>query len=613
MKTRPATSGCSRGAAGRVWAARAARGVRAARVWLGALLLVVLSGLAAAVPAVAAEAAPASSSALLKLPGGAADVDAWHSVRLLSDPAHALTAEQAFAAVPTFVPPTGRRANLGRRNDTVWLHVAIEPARTGWWLAIDYPSLDEAEVFVLREGRVVQRTLTGDHLPTARRETAARMPLVELHALVPGVRHELLLRVRTTSAMILPLRLLRADALAHYDGQVQAAQGLMLGVGLSMLVYALVVGLLQRDLTFLWFALATASSTLFFASYYGMGALYLWPGSEWLTRNASPLMMLLVLASGTMFVNRSLDLPLQSPRLSWLMRGIAMAATAAALLYVAGALGYRGASAVSTWLGLWPMLLSLPVAFRRALGGDATAWLTFVGWLIYAVGVVVLAGLQSGQLRFNDWTHYALQATSMVQMVAWVMILSVRAARQRRQAAQARREHERLRMIAQTDPLTGLLNRRGLAQALATLLPAARADALVAVYVIDLDAFKPVNDSHGHDAGDELLVQMAARLKAALRSADLVARTGGDEFVIVAGHLKGVREAEQIGQKLLACCDDPFELKAARCSIGMTVGYALAPTDGLDPDQLIKRADAAMYAGKQAGRRRVARAGLAPA
>lgn len=543
-------------------------------------------------------------------------VDAWPAVRLLMDPQHELSAEQAIAAMPGFKPPTGPRANLGRRPETVWLHIplVLRDAASEWWLAVDYPSLDEVEILLLHDGRIVQRALTGDHLPVAQRAAQTRQLAAALH-LQPGLRYDLLLRVRTSSALIVPISLLRTSQLVADEALTQAVQGVIFGLGLSLLVYTLIGLAVLRDAMFLWFAIAIVATTLFFSTYFGIAAQYLWPQSQWLTRNASPLMMIVLMIGGALFLERSLEMRTQAPRAALAMQGVALLSLLAALLFVGGVLSYRGATAVVTYLGLAPMLIALPVAFRLARAGDRIARLTFVGWVVYTAGIVVFALMQAGRLDFSQPAHHALQVGSLVQMTMWVAIMGVRAGRLREQAAHTRRERDRLLTMAHTDPLTGLLNRRGLDQAMQALMSSVNERAMAAIYVIDLDGFKPVNDKHGHDAGDELLVQVGARLKQALRAMDLVARTGGDEFIIVAAHLKNPREAEQIGHKLLACCDAPFQLSHASCSIGMTVGYALAPADGTEAQALIKRADAAMYAGKQSGKRRVARAGagLAPA
>jgi diguanylate cyclase (GGDEF)-like protein len=127
---------------------------------------------------------------------------------------------------------------------------------------------------------------------------------------------------------------------------------------------------------------------------------------------------------------------------------------------------------------------------------------------------------------------------------------------------------------------------------------------LTAVFMIDLDGFKPVNDRHGHDVGDLLLIAVAKRLRDNVRRSDFVARLGGDEFVIVAEGFTGATAAQHFGQNLMAAFTAPFPLpRGISCSVGVTIGYALAPQDGTDASNLLKRADTAMYEGKQSGKR----------
>ena len=135
----------------------------------------------------------------------------------------------------------------------------------------------------------------------------------------------------------------------------------------------------------------------------------------------------------------------------------------------------------------------------------------------------------------------------------------------------------------------------------------------LAVFMLDLDGFKAVNDRLGHEAGDSLLVQVSQRLKQPLRRSDVVARLGGDEFVVLAQGVADPAVALAIGRKLLAACDAPFQVNGQDCRVGLTIGFALSPEDGLDAAALLRQADAAMYAGKQAGRHQLRRAGAAMA
>jgi diguanylate cyclase (GGDEF)-like protein len=155
-------------------------------------------------------------------------------------------------------------------------------------------------------------------------------------------------------------------------------------------------------------------------------------------------------------------------------------------------------------------------------------------------------------------------------------------------------EHRR---EARTDELTGLANRRAFNEALGRAAAARPADRGLAVLVVDLDGFKEVNDSLGHHYGDELLRLVAPRLRQAVRSDDVVARTGGDEFAVLLPGADAARAA-QVAERLRGGFRRPFRLGPRPRAISASVGIAVAPEDGAEPVELLQHADLAMYEAK---------------
>jgi diguanylate cyclase (GGDEF)-like protein/PAS domain S-box-containing protein len=164
---------------------------------------------------------------------------------------------------------------------------------------------------------------------------------------------------------------------------------------------------------------------------------------------------------------------------------------------------------------------------------------------------------------------------------------------------------ERMAHLAQYDALTDLPNRVLLQDRAQLAISQARRDGkCLAVMYLDLDGFKDVNDTLGHDVGDLLLVQFAQRLKAAVRASDTVCRQGGDEFVVLLPGLDGAGPACSVACKILASCDLPFELAGRVLQVGLSGGIALYPQHGDTFDALSRHADSAMYAAKRGGRMR---------
>lgn len=162
------------------------------------------------------------------------------------------------------------------------------------------------------------------------------------------------------------------------------------------------------------------------------------------------------------------------------------------------------------------------------------------------------------------------------------------------------------RQMALTDALTGLPNRMAYNQHLNKALKLANRSKLrVALMFIDLDRFKPINDTHGHDAGDHVLVTISTRLLKSLRETDFIARIGGDEFVIIIEQITTLDEVKIVAKKILALIQDPIEFNGHDCSVGASIGVSLFPDHATDEDTLTQNADKAMYAAKEAGRNNI--------
>jgi diguanylate cyclase (GGDEF)-like protein/PAS domain S-box-containing protein len=177
-----------------------------------------------------------------------------------------------------------------------------------------------------------------------------------------------------------------------------------------------------------------------------------------------------------------------------------------------------------------------------------------------------------------------------------------------RDITERKRREEQYTFMAFHDALTGLPNRAMLEQHLDLVLVRARHDgSAAALLYLDIDRFKDVNDTHGHDVGDQLLCEAAARLRQAARSGDLVVRLGGDEFVVVLGDLPadmGADIARAVAERVHAELAPEFTLDGITLNASSSVGIALFPGDGADANSLMTAADSGMYASKRAGRGR---------
>ncbi|MDX2366798.1 MAG: diguanylate cyclase, partial [Colwellia sp.] len=168
------------------------------------------------------------------------------------------------------------------------------------------------------------------------------------------------------------------------------------------------------------------------------------------------------------------------------------------------------------------------------------------------------------------------------------------------------KEHqEQIERIAHYDVLTNLPNRVLLADRLSqAMLQCSRHEQSLAVAFLDLDGFKAVNDTYGHDMGDELLIALSVRMKEALRESDSLARIGGDEFVAVLTDLATVEDCEPVLERLLLAASEPVTINGIVLNVSASIGVTLYPQDSADADLLIRHADQAMYVAKESGKNR---------
>ncbi len=189
-------------------------------------------------------------------------------------------------------------------------------------------------------------------------------------------------------------------------------------------------------------------------------------------------------------------------------------------------------------------------------------------------------------------------------VLGWA-IVATRRSLERLQSAESQQlaAEQQLAQLAQYDALTGLPNRAlfqdRLGQAIAR---AHRSEREIAVLFLDLDRFKEINDSLGHEAGDRVLIEAAERMRLHLREGDSVARLGGDEFTVILEDVEGAEQVRGVAQKLLRAFAEPFRVDGQALFATLSIGIALYPRDGADAENLLRHADTAMYQSKSDGR-----------
>ena len=205
--------------------------------------------------------------------------------------------------------------------------------------------------------------------------------------------------------------------------------------------------------------------------------------------------------------------------------------------------------------------------------------------------------------RNEAWELDELASAVLVGSFASIVLLFRRSREMRKEINRREEAEELANTLARHDPLTGLPNRRQFNEELAAMLSSIKNSVFeCAVFLIDLDRFKSVNDIHGHAVGDELLVEVAARLKAICRKNASIARLGGDEFVCILRYKADSDAPARLAGKIISTLGEPFNIGGVQLEAKATVGIARCPIDATATTDLLRAADVAMYEGKGSGK-----------
>ncbi len=208
-------------------------------------------------------------------------------------------------------------------------------------------------------------------------------------------------------------------------------------------------------------------------------------------------------------------------------------------------------------------------------------------------------------IAYEEWEVDNLIFVVFVMSIGFA-IFSYRRMNELTLEMKARRNAEmEARTLSRHDPLTGLPNRRYFVEMLGDVLLTTTPDSRSALLMLDLDGFKSVNDAYGHAVGDLVLIQFAQRVSAVMRSGAVFIRVGGDEFAVIVPNIRSLDNPTALARRIVTTVAEPFLIGPITTTVGVGIGIAIAPSDGMDPETLVQRADRALYRAKAEGRSRI--------
>jgi diguanylate cyclase (GGDEF)-like protein len=495
-------------------------------------------------------------------------------------------------------------------------------------LVLPKPIIDHVDFFAVDAGGRTQQIRTGDAHPFSSRPVAYRGFAFLLDA-KPGETVTYYLHLRSaTGAIGLPLKLVDSATFRAESASENYLRGTYIGFMAGLALCALVLFILVRNVAYAYYCQYLVTFVLLVCAVDGYGMQFLWPNAPLAQQILPAALLALSNITGVLFTRSFLNLPVATPSCEP-MYAVGVIASAVGIglhVFQGGFLGVTAimaASAILCPIAMWGCLQ----AWR---GGDRIAGYLLLGWLAFMLGMSLTLLDMSGVLPSSWWTVNGIYFGSLGEFVALAVGLSERLwttqrAREAQIAAvnadlaelnsnlesmvqtrthQLEARNRELSELAVRDSLTGLYNHSTSIELLEQLLSQSqRYEFPIATVMLDIDNFKQLNDSFGHQLGDHVLEEVSQTLADSVRGSDVVGRYGGEEFLIVMPYADA-QAAREYGERVLALIREiHIEDNHISASIGISVfhprGHRASAQD------VIRRADEALYRSKRDGRDRL--------
>lgn len=483
-------------------------------------------------------------------------------------------------------------------NKPIWLKIpldfsdAAEQSKTAKEYVITMASGSFGEIRIYRpdtEGDYSEY-ITGEQYPAKQREINSPRYAFTVQS-SPQQQTVYIRYIGATNTLPLPWFVLEKPLFTQGADFFWTLNMLSIGALIGIFIFNAGIGITLGSKKYLYYSSYILFSIVSLIHLDGLAFMWLWPSTPQFNHLATDTLTISVALTRLLTIASFVQLKQLSTRL-YQLTNIWLVVLCLSLLFTATI----GLQEISPWLGgyIWglSMLLGIVIMLVAIKKKMPLAKPIFIVLMIPITGTLVQGLIQAGVLETGP---LAMQ-TAKIAFVLHALLFSVCL------ALQMKLEVDR-RIIAQHDGLTGLpsmmmaTERFKIARALAR-----RYDWQVAVLFIDLDHFKPVNDTHGHDVGDQVLVEVANRINACLREVDTAARIGGDEFLVIQTEVKDEPATGKIAEKILNALQEPIMVNRHQVHIGASIGIACYPQDGEELVDLVKIADTEMYQVKKTGK-----------
>ncbi|WP_101759897.1 diguanylate cyclase [Oceanicoccus sp. KOV_DT_Chl] len=436
--------------------------------------------------------------------------------------------------------------------------------------------------------------ITGNRYPADQRE----LPAARYGFVIKPQAEPMLIYMRVTNSYnfdLAKLLLIKEDVFAKNAAIYSTINFLSYGALTGILLFSAGIGLTLKNKSYLYYSLYILCGSLSLANLDGVGFYWLWPHSPELNERSIPVFTFALIISRLATIYSFLEIKTAAPKWARLTRRWVIVLSVLFIGALFGIFDILTAHVIGlAWL--ISMLLGITLSLIAIKRGVFLAWPFFFVLLIPAIGTSIQIASDQGLINIGALSTLIAKFTFIFHAFLFSICIALQI-----------KQEELSAFIAQHDDLTKLEN--------LTLIKT-RFDKAVAiaqryqwqllVLFIDLDKFKPVNDTFGHEVGDQLLQAVAQRIVAIARNNDLISRIGGDEFLVVQTEYHKKIDIKTTAEKIIAELSRPFIINGHTINIGASIGIAQFPDHGSTLDELMHAADKAMYKVKDSGRNNIA-------
>lgn len=522
------------------------------------------------------------------------------SVDYLKETGGELTIDQAAAAYRRGAFLVSRKPvpDFGIGSQPVWLHFGVAnptDRAVAQRLTIETPWLDQIDLYFRQGGRTLAAYHAGDREPFARRPVDSRYFAFK-HDFAPG-GEDVFIRVATPDPMVLPIYLMGVEQAEARSRLLDYSYGFLYGFVIALMAYNAMLYAGLRQSRYILYSLYLAMFLLMNISYSGHGFKWLWPDHTTWEQWSNPILIVLYGTSGLTFALAFLDTRTHLPRVHKAVIGFMAVSGLLELLSILID-SQRDALLVAFVYAFLFSIVMLAIGALSMRSGRKPARYFLLAALSAMIGAALTALSVAGIIPYNAWTFRAVDIGVLLDATLLALALTY-------QFRTSQQEKLQAEQLANLDPLTGVNNRRAFYDLTAPIWNIAlRNDRDLSVIMLDIDHFKEINDAHGHAVGDDTLTTIAGVLTGSIRVQDVIARWGGEEFIILLPET-GLQEAAALAERLRRAIE-AIRLKFIDAEITVTASFGVAQRGRGQQslDALISTADDCLYEAK-AGRNRV--------